>query len=83
MKRNTHVTDNPQGADRRRDVHTGERRDTGPTGVENVVFARERVLFAAEEEGQLWEVLDGVTVDSVLTVPRLGSADPEVYGISI
>jgi hypothetical protein len=65
----THVTNDPEGADRGRNVHSRERRNTGSARVENVVFTLESVLLAAEEEGKLRQASNRGAVDSVLAVP--------------
>jgi hypothetical protein len=72
----THVTDDPERANRSRDVHAGEGGDAGSAGVEDVVLALESVFLAAKAERELGESGDGVAVDGVLSVPRLGGADP-------
>lgn len=65
----THVADDPERADRGGDVHTREARDAGSAGIQDIVFALERVFFAAEEERQLGEVGNRVAVYGVLSVP--------------
>jgi hypothetical protein len=70
------VTDDPQGTDGGGDVHTGEGRDTSSTSVEDVVGSLELVDLSTEAERHLGKRLDSVTVDSVLSLPSLGGADP-------
>jgi hypothetical protein len=72
----THVADDPERADRSRDVHAGEGGDAGSAGVEDVVLALEGVLLAAKAERELGEPGNRIAVDGVLSVPRLGGADP-------
>lgn len=74
--RATHVADDPERADRSRDVHAGEGRDAGSASVEDVVLALEGVLLAAKAERELGEAGNRIAVDGVLSVPRLGGADP-------
>lgn len=71
------ITDNPKGSDGSGNIHTDKRRDTSSTSVQDVVFSLERVVFTAKLERELGELGNGVAVDSVLTVPRLSSSDPE------
>ncbi len=73
------VSDDPQRSDRCGDIHSSEGRDTGSAGVEHVVLGRKCVLPAAKEERHVGEGGDGVAVEGVGSVPRLGCADPIGY----
>ena len=72
------VTDDPEGADRGGDVHAREARDARSTGVQDVVLSLERVVLSAKLERQLRQAGDGVAIDGVLAVPRLGRTDPVI-----
>jgi hypothetical protein len=69
------ITDDPKGTGRGGDIHSGEGRDTGSTGVEDVVGALEGVRLAAKVQGKVGQVGDLGAVDLVLAVPRFGGAD--------
>ena len=70
------ITDDPKRADRRWNVHSGERRDARSTSIQHVVLALEDVIFAGESERQVGKRSNSVAVDSVCAVPGLGSSDP-------
>ena len=70
------VTDNPKGTNGCGDVHSGERRDAGAAGVEDIVLTLEGVLLATKGERHVRQRGDSVAVDGVLAVPRLGGTDP-------
>jgi hypothetical protein len=75
------ITDDPKRTSRGGDIHSGEGRDTGSTGVEDVVGSLEGVGLAAKVQGEVGQVGDLGAIDLVLAVPRFGGADSE-EGIS-
>ena len=63
------ITDDPDWAERRRNVEALEGGDTGAAAVEDVVSCREREVVAGEGEGYVGEGGDFIAVDCVGSVP--------------
>lgn len=69
------VTDDPDGAERGRDVKAGERAKARALDVEDVIAALEFIVLSVDDKLERRERGDLLTVDRVLSVPRLGCAN--------
>merc|ERR1712000_361214 len=63
------VTNDPDGAERSRDVQAGERRDTCALDIQDVILGINGILLSAEGEGERRQVLDALARNSHLSVP--------------
>ena len=64
------LTNNPDAATIWQvDVHSGEGRQTCTLDVQDVIGTLERIWFAIEVEGEVWETGNRIAVNSVLAVP--------------